>query len=174
MRKDTHGAMTESPAVETVTTAKAVGLLMLTEGRLRQLAKDGWFPKAVKGRYKLEPLVQGYIRFLKDEERRTSRVQADSGLKAARQREVELRIAEREGRLVELDEIKAVFVHVMATVRAELNGLPAAVTRDAKLRDEIESYMNGAFARSNSKFQEACGILQSGGDPMGSGSEDDA
>lgn len=153
---------------------RAAALLMLSAERLRQLARDGYFPKATRAGYPLAAVVQGYIRFLKDEERRTSKVQADSGLKAARQREVELRIAVREGQLVELDEIKAVFIEIGATLRAELNGLPSAVTRDVKLREDIEKYLNGAFARSSDKFQEACGVLQAGGDPLGADREDDA
>lgn len=157
-----------------ISPGQAAELLMLSTERLRQLAREGYIPKATRAGYPLVAVVQGYIKFLKDEERRTSKVQAESGLKAARQREVELRNAEREGRLVDLDEIRGVFVQVEATLRAELTGLPSAVTRDLKLREDIETYMHGAFARSSGKFKEACGILRSGGDPMGADREDDA
>lgn len=157
-----------------ITATEGAAVLGVSISWVSRLIRDGYIPEAKSRRYRLADVVQGYIRFLKDEERRTSKVQAESGLKAARQREVELRIAVREGQLVELDDIKSVFIEVEATLRAELSGLPSAVTRDVKLREEIEKYLNGAFARSSDKFQEACGVLQTGGDPMGADREDDA
>lgn len=157
-----------------ITVAQASKLLMVSGQWLRQLASKGHIPKAVKGKYPLVAVVQGYIGFLKDEERRTSKVQADSGLKAARQREVELRIAEKEGRLVDMEDVEATFNDILGTFRAELNGIPAAVTRDMKLRVSIEQGIDGAVARSEKRFLEARAALQSGRDPLGSAAEDDA
>ncbi|NKW10280.1 hypothetical protein HGG76_15175 [Ochrobactrum tritici] len=80
-------------------------------------------PGCGQGKYPLVEAVQGYVRSLKDEERRSTKSAADNGLKAARQREVELRIAKEEGRLVELDDVEAVSSSILATLRAEL-GFP--------------------------------------------------
>lgn len=41
-------------------------LLMITERRVQQLTKEGVLPKAERGRYELAPVVQGYIRYLRD------------------------------------------------------------------------------------------------------------
>ncbi|WP_276200586.1 hypothetical protein [Chelatococcus sp. XZ-Ab1] len=164
----------EGVLAEMISTRGATHLLMLTEARLRQLAGMGYFPKAVKGKYPLGAVVQGYIRFLKDEERRTSKVQADSGLKAARQREVELRIAEREGRLVEMADVEAVVTHIFGKLRAELDGVPASVTRDRAMREAIAQGIHGGFARSEKAFREASEALRSGRDPLGTAEEDDA
>ena len=41
-------------------------LLLLTERRVQQLAKEGHIPRAERGRYELVPAVQGYIRYLRD------------------------------------------------------------------------------------------------------------
>lgn len=163
-----------APKSETIPVSQAASLVMLTPERLRQLAAAGYIPRAVKGRYPLVDVVQGYIRFLKDEERRTSKVQAESGLKAARQREVELRIAREEARLVEMEDVEATVSSIFATLRAELSGVPAAVTRDHALRDAIEKAHNAAFARSQGKFREACEALRAGRDPLGADGTDDA
>lgn len=162
-----------APQAGMITAGQAAKLLMLTPQWLRQLAAKGYIPKAVKGHYQLVGAVQGYINWLKDEERRTSKVQADSGLKAARQREVEIRVAREEGRLVEMEDVEAVVSSVWTTLRAELSGLPASVTRDVALRDEIEKGLNAAFARSQGKFREASEALRSGRDPLGADGEDD-
>ncbi|KAB2752350.1 hypothetical protein [Brucella anthropi] len=157
-----------------ISASGAAALLGVTTQWLRQLAANGFGPEATRGKYPLVAVVQGYVRSLKDEERRSTKSAADNGLKAARQREVELRIAKEEGRLVEMDDVEAVSSSILATLRAELAGLPASVTRDVKLRDEIEKGLNGAFARSQNKFREASEALRSGRDPLGTDREDDA
>lgn len=157
-----------------MTPGQASKLLMLSLERLRQLARMGYIPKATKAGYPLVPTVQGYIRFLKDEERRTSKVQAESGLKAARQREVELRIAEREGRVVDMEDVEAFFAFNTSTFRAELEGVPAAVTRDLKMREAIEQAIDGAISRFERRYREAGEALRAGRDPLGTASEDDA
>lgn len=156
-----------------ITVAQSTKLLMVSDEWLRRLARMGHIPKAVKGKYPLVGIVQGYIKFLKSEERNSTKVAAENGLKAARQKEVELRIAREEGRIVEMDDVEAVVSSIFATLRAELAGLPAAVTRDVKLRAEIEKGLNGAFARSQGKFREAGEALRSGRDPLGTDGEDD-
>lgn len=156
-----------------ITVDQASKLLMITPQWLRQLAAQGFIPKAVKGRYPMVAAVQGYIKSLKDEDKRSTKTAADSGLKAARQREVELRIAREEGRLIEMEDVEAVVSSVFATLRAELSGIPASVTRDVKLRKEIEKGLNEAFTRSEGKFREACEALQAGRDPLGADGDDD-
>ncbi|TCQ79564.1 hypothetical protein EDF68_104148 [Ochrobactrum sp. BH3] len=151
----------------TLTAGQIASLLTLSIERVRQLVNAGYIPRIGKAKYPVVGAVQGYIRFLKDEEKRTSKSAADDSLKAARQREVELRIAKEEGRLVDMDDVEAVTSSIFATLRAELAGLPASVTRDVKLRAEIEKGLNGAFARSQSKFQEASSALRAGHDPLG-------
>jgi hypothetical protein len=157
-----------------ISSAQATKLLMITPQWLRQLATKGYVPRAVKGQYPLVGAVQGYIRWLKDEERRTSKVQADSGLKAARQREVELRIAEKEGRVVDMEDVEAFHAFSMATFRRELSGIPAAVTRDLRLREAIEQAVDGAISRYERRFREAGEALRAGRDPLGTAPEDDA
>lgn len=162
------------PQAGMMTPGQASKLLMLSLERLRQLARMGYIPKATKAGYPLVQTVQGYIRFLKDEERRTSKVQAESGLKAARQREVELRIAEREGRVVDMEDVEAFFAFNTSTFRAELEGVPAAVTRDLKMREAIEQAIDGAISRFERRYREAGEALRAGRDPLGTASEDDA
>ncbi|MDP2358362.1 MAG: hypothetical protein Q8M31_20210 [Beijerinckiaceae bacterium] len=41
-------------------------LLILTERRVQQLAREGILPKADHGRYELVPVVQAYVKYLRD------------------------------------------------------------------------------------------------------------
>lgn len=53
-------------ATPTYPVATIADLLMVSERRVQQLAKEGVIPKAERGRYELVPTVQGYIRYLQE------------------------------------------------------------------------------------------------------------
>ena len=59
---------------------QAARLLMISEERIRQLVKQGFVPKPEKrGFVQLVGAVQGYLRYLKDDERRSAKSAADIG-----------------------------------------------------------------------------------------------
>lgn len=149
-----------------ITAGQAARLLCLTHERLRQLARNGWIPTAVKGKYPLVAVVQGYIRFLKDEERRAARSKADSALKSARRREIELRIADREARLIELSDVDAIAALHVRTYRDELAPVPAKATRDPAMRRLIAQALTVAVDRFEARYQEAREAWLAGQDPL--------
>jgi hypothetical protein len=157
-----------------LTAEMASRLLMISAERIRQLVRAGYIPKAGKDKYPLVGTVQGYIRFLKDEERRTSKVQAESGLKAARQKEIEMRMAERARELIATEDAIAALDMLAAAVRAEFIGLPAQITRDLALRRKIEDKINGALGRVAEALREAAVAARKGGDALGAAPEADA
>ena len=58
---------------------QAARLLMMSEERIRQLVKQGFIPKPEKrGFVQLLDAVQGYLRYLKDDERRSAKSAADT------------------------------------------------------------------------------------------------
>jgi phage terminase Nu1 subunit (DNA packaging protein) len=170
-----------------LTSDQAARLIMKSSERIRQLAKLGWIAYEGTGqdrRYRMLDVVQGYIRFRDDEDRRSSKSAAHSRITDARSREVELRNAQREGRLIELEEALGVIEAILALFRLQLIGLPARVTRDLQFRRTIETAVNDIlnqiadFAREKSVAVEARRVANApvpadGAGPMG-GSESDA
>ena len=72
---------------------QAARLLMISEERIRQLVKQGYVPKSEKRGYvQLVGAVQGYLKYLNEDERRSTRSAADSRVRDARALEIELRI----------------------------------------------------------------------------------
>ena len=72
---------------------QAARLLMISEERIRQLIKQGYVPKCEKRGYvQLVGAVQGYLKYLKEDERRSTRSAADSRVRDAWALEIELRI----------------------------------------------------------------------------------
>jgi hypothetical protein len=157
-----------------ITLEQACRLVMLSNERIRQLVKDGYIPKPAKNSYPLVGVVQGYIRFLRDEDRRSSKTAAESGLKAARQKEVELRIAERSRDLIDVREHSDIVDEMAGMFVAGLSALPARVTKDMAMRREIEagcdSIRNDIAALAAEKARD---VGAGGPAPAGTG-EDDA
>lgn len=142
---------------------QAAHLLLLTEMRLRQLAKEGWFPAPVKGKVNLVLTVQGYIKFLRDEDRRSSKSAAATGLQATRQREIEMRIAKEEGELVPMVEAMGVLDEFAGTVVTALKNLPARFSRSmadrARLKPLVDETL-GVLAKAMTKRAEELRALR--------------
>lgn len=146
-----------------VPTTQVAAVLMITKQRLGQLQAMGYIPRSqVRGHVSLVGAVQGYIKFLKDEERKSSKVAAESRVRDARARELELRIAEREGRLVDINDVIAFETDVLGQLRAHLASLPARVTRDLEMREKIDRELNDILATCQRRFEEAERTLQAG------------
>ena len=74
-------------------TTDTVGeFLDLHAERVRQLVKEGWISKDKSGGIRLGDAVRGYVKFLRS---RATRTAADSRIRDARAKEIELRTAQR-------------------------------------------------------------------------------
>lgn len=143
---------------------QAARLLMISDERVRQLQKQGYIPRAPKrGVVPLVGAVQGYLRYLKDEERQSTKSAAASRVTDARTREIELRIAERQRDLLPQEDARAVIGEMAALVKAEFVGLPARVTRDLDLRRTLEQEVDASFARLAASAERARSALVTGG-----------
>ncbi len=143
---------------------QAARLLLISDERIRQLQKQGYIPRAPKrGVVPLVGAVQGYLRYLKDEERQSSKSAAASRVTDARTREIELRIAERQRDLIPQEDARAVIGEMAAMVKAEFVGLPARVTRDLDLRRTLEQEVDASFARLAASAERARSALATGG-----------
>lgn len=147
-----------------ITSGLAARLLMVSPERVRQLSKEGWIEKQGRDQFYLVDVVQGYIRFRNDSERRATKSAAANRVSDARAREVELRIAERERRLVELSEMIALADKLVGMFRAELSGLPARVTRDLQIRRTIETAINDILDRIADAATASAGMVAEGSD----------
>ena len=147
---------------------QAARLLMISEERIRQLQKQGYVARSDKrGVVQLVGAVQGYLRYLKDDERRSAKSAADSRVRDARALEIELRIAERSRDLIPLEDALADMAEFAAAVRSELAGLPARLTRIMDERHRIETEVDGVLARLSERAAEKAAALGAGrGDPQ--------
>jgi len=127
--------------------------LGISEAMVRKLIGDGFIPRAPGGGVPHFDGLAGYIKFQLASRRRSSEAVAEVGLRAARQREIEVRIAEREHRLIETDEAMAIIEEIVDTYRAEFVELPTRVTRDIPLRQKVEAEVDASLTRVSKLFR---------------------
>ncbi len=144
-----------------ITIAQAAALLEITDRYVRKLIAEGHIPKPQRNMVPLVGAVQGYCRFLKNEERRASKTAAAADVQKARAEEIRLRIAREQSKLIETDGAVAAFADCLGTLRYELEGVAAAATRDLGTRERIKSLQNEAFGRAQRKFSAKKAALQS-------------
>src|SRR5207253_1359713 len=76
--------------------------LDLSRVRVVQLVNEGALPRNVDGSFDLDACRLAYIRYLRSEDRRGAKSATASRVQEARAKEIELRTAREEGRLVPL------------------------------------------------------------------------
>ncbi len=142
---------------------------------LGNLLRDGHIHRAAQhGHYQLEASVRGYVHFLRENRKTTSKTAAAQRLQEARADEVQLRVAERQRELIPIDDAEAALDFVLASVRSELSGISARVTRDVPLRRQIEREINESMDRMAAALDSASQSARTGGDVSEAGADPDA
>lgn len=157
-----------------ISTAQAAALLELTPERVRQLVKSGHIEKRAKDQVPLVSAVRGYIHFLKDEERRSSKSASASRVQDARAREIELKTAEREGSLMDVEEVRAVVAEWGGVIRTGLNSIPARLSRDMTFRRKIETEIDDVIRQATERFESAMGNRSAAAGAVEADTGDDA
>ena len=147
---------------DTTTLAQCWGL---SATRIAHFVTEGWLhPIGRRGKYKWFDACQGYVRWLKDENRKTSKSASDSRMRDAKAREIEIRTQQRLGRLVPLEVYEEMIDSITGMVRTEFAGLAAACTRDLTMRRIIEREVNARFRRiAEHAMAQAIRVEASGG-----------
>jgi hypothetical protein len=164
----------EDQQSDVISTEQASRLLMISGERIRQLVKMEYIPRIAKGRLPLVGVVQGYIRFLKDEERRSSKSATASRMQDAKASLIDINIKERLRQLVPVEDAQAAFDIVLGKVREEFDGLPARTTRDMELRRKLEAEVNDSLKRIADAIAASAEFFEKGGELPSTGSADDA
>lgn len=154
----------EASEANQISTEQAAKLIMVSSVWLSKLSQQGYVTKVGRDRWNLVNVVQGYIKWLKDEGRRSSKSAAASRVQDLKAEALELQMAERRRELIPVDDADAVFAFIAATVRDEISGLPGRVTRDRDLRADLEREVHGSLDRLSRRFEKAGRALVEGGE----------
>jgi hypothetical protein len=123
------------------------GHLDCSRAYLQKLEAQGVLHRGPNGSFPLDASRVAYIRHLRRERQQSPKSAAETAFQAAKTRLLEIRIAEREGRLIELDEAVETVAKMMGLLRTELSGLAAQCSRDLPTRRAIEGAVNAMLHR---------------------------
>lgn len=152
-------------AADLVTVPEAGGRLGVSGQWIRRLQSDGYIPAAnSKGVVQYRDVANGYIRWLKDDARRSSKSASATAVQEARASEIALRVAERRRDLIRMDEAISTIDDVFGPLKSELAGVPARATRDIALRKHIEAELDAALGRAVKRLHAASAALLQGKD----------
>lgn len=149
-------------------------VLGVTDRWVRELEKQGVFARIDRGRYDLAACVQAFIAWKLEAEVDRSATSTNDTLRAAREREVNQRVAVRAGTLMEVAEHHAVVSEIFGLLKAELTGTPARITRDLALRPAIESEINASLNRAADRIEAKAADLDAGRVDASAEAADDA
>lgn len=139
-----------------ISLGSAAALLMVSEHWIRDLSKKGYIPKPDRGTVPLVAAVQGYIGWLKDEDRRASKTAVASAVQQVRAKEIEMRIAREAGELIEMPSIEAVFADCMKIFREELSIVGDGLAVGGK----VGRLVKDAAERAESRFEQSLDRLR--------------
>lgn len=148
----------------TITTSQAAKLLMVSEVWINKLHKMEYVPKAGRGKWNLVSVVQGYIRFLKDDDRRSSKSAAQSRITDIKAARLEMQMKAERRELVPLEDLHFVFDIGVSAVRAQMMAVPAKFTRDVKERRRLEKMIVEGLELASAEMKGKAAILKQGGD----------
>lgn len=121
-----------------LSTADLGELLGLGAERIRQFSLMKTIERGGKDLFPVVGGVQGYLGWLRDETRRSSKTGASANLAHERALEVKQRRAIAAGELVPIEEAKALTERVIGEFVSRLAGVPAQHTRDLDERARLE------------------------------------
>jgi phage terminase Nu1 subunit (DNA packaging protein) len=141
-------------------------LLVITPRRLQQLTKEGFLPKAERGRYELVPVVQAYVRYLRDRAVKGDVGDDDYGthktrLIKAQADSAELQAATLRGELVTKEAVRNGWQAMIAAARSRLLSLPtkmAAHVLAAETLPQIETILRGQINDALAELGRADGL----------------
>ncbi|MGY4355536.1 hypothetical protein ACVWZR_004582 [Bradyrhizobium sp. i1.3.1] len=149
--------------------ADAALMIEKSETHVLRLVKDGLLQKAGRGQYRPEDIARAALLFREGEDRRSSQTEEAKRVAVARAKEIELRTAREEARLVPLEDVQALVADVLGTYRSELEGVAAGSTRDLSIRAAIQQQIDDAMDRCHARFERAERALSEGRDPLEDG-----
>jgi hypothetical protein len=135
--------------------------LGLTRQRIGVLADaEHVIERLPTGRFDLDSARLAYLNWLRDPARRAARSEAASEHARMKTRLLALRIAEQEGRLMEVSETEELIDQMCALFRTGLGSLPARVTRDLQIRRAIDAAAFDIMTKIANVAEERAKVLE--------------
>ena len=140
------------------------GLLGLTRAGLETLETAGIVKRKGRDQWPVAKTVQGYIAHLQDTRRQATKTASLVRVQDARTREIELRTAREEHKLIDIEEALAVIDQIIGQYRALFDALPSQFTKDPTERARMRAAIDAIYSSIASEFQRHSRSLRQTGE----------
>ena len=120
---------------------------------LKKLEQQGFVERLDNKLFDAGAVALGYIRWLKDDARRTSKSEGAKAKDAEQVRRLQIENAKMVGELVEFEMVETFFAESHTKLRHAFGGIPAGLTRDPELRALLEKRLNAGFDEYRATFE---------------------
>lgn len=135
----------------TISLAQAARLLLISNERVRQLSKAGYFAPVAHGRYNLVAVVQGYFKY-RDERTKKAQEAMDSPLSRAKLATIERRMAREDREIIAMDEALECFDIMADEYVKSIERTPAQITTDPAERKRVDAIAGNIVGRMKANF----------------------
>lgn len=146
-------------------------VLGLSVQQIYNLRNDGVLSPAAKGRYDLAKSVQAYLEYVARGKTRAGNVDAKNRLMLAKAQMAELVAAERQGKLLNAEQVQQVINEAMVVVGTQMDGIGgrlagelAGITDPAIIRQKLLNECRRIRSAAADKLAALGAIKPSGGD----------
>ena len=137
-------------------------LLGITPRWLQKLVEGEWIPRSARGEYDAQAAVQGYVRSIKAEKGEQSKGAGEERIRLARAERLERENREADRELIPLEEAFAGLDEIAAMLKADVNSIPARMTRDVTLRAELQRHVDDALRQAADRLKRILRELETG------------
>lgn len=136
--------------------------LDLTRQRVTQLTAEAVLTRNIDGKYPQNSTRVAYIRYLRSKAAsRAATGNKTTGLIETKTLKAKLDLAVAQGEYVKIHDVEAVLTEAFTSLRNELAGLGASVTRNLQLRAEIDESVNERISRVRVALEAAASVSYS-------------
>lgn len=146
-----------------ISRAEAAKLIGKSPRWINQLVNDGFVKQAQPGLYKPADVAKGFAASILDDKQKKSRSGTLATVQTARAREIDLRVAQKERKLIGIDEAIDLVDEVLGTLKSDFDGAAAGITRDQNLRVQIEGKIDEILKRASDNLEQKGAALRKGG-----------
>ena len=131
---------------------------------IMKLTQEGFIQKTANSKLRPMDVLLGYVKWLRDESRRTNKSTSEVRVKEARANEIEMRIAMKQRDLIPVEDALNAMSDLCGVTRQVIDGLPARLTRDMDLRRKWEVNVTEALETISNRAAELGKTVRSGVD----------
>lgn len=136
-----------------ISTSQAAKMLEVSDEWIRRLEKMGYVTKRGRGAWHFLDVIRGYIRYLKDDSRRSSKSASASRMQDVKTERLEFELKVAKAAYQPVEDMFLALDTLSSEMRGSFGGVGARLTRDAAWRNKIDDEITATINRMSERIE---------------------